>query len=95
MVKFNGISTASYKMNLTQLLKRFLFGRPSFDIIVEGLYAHQYTDENARRIITEKYKERHAPVVNPLTAPENYDPLNPPTGWVYDPYYEIWMEINE
>ena len=80
---------------IIRILKRILFGESPDDCIIEGLFAHQYTDEKCRKIITEKYKERYTLVANPVNTPEKYDPLTPPKGWVYDPYYEMWMEINE
>lgn len=54
--------------------------------------AHDYTDVSIKREITEAYNKRHRPVMSPATHPENYDPLFPPEGWSYDPYYEIWIQ---
>lgn len=69
-------------------------GETKFDRLIEGVYAHHYTDETVRQQITQAYKEKYTPVVTPLTNPEIYDPLNPPKGWIYDPYYEIWLKTN-
>lgn len=67
-------------------------GEIKFDQLIEGVYAHHYTDEAVREQITRAYKEKYMPAVTPLTNPELYDPLAPPAGWVYDPYYEMWIE---
>ena len=68
------------------------FGETKFDHLIEGVYAHHYNDETVRQQIIRAYKEKYMPEVTPLTNPEQYDPLNPPDGWVYDPYYEMWIE---
>jgi hypothetical protein len=64
-----------------------------FDPVVEGLYADQYTNSEMRDQISSRYKERHQPHTTPLTHPWLFDPLNPPTDWRYDPYYELWIKI--
>lgn len=64
-----------------------------YDPLIEGVYAHQYHNEDVRQRIIQAYKEKYMPPITPLTNPELYDPMNPPEGWVYDPYYEIWLEI--
>ena len=78
---------------MIELLKRILLGDDfKYDYLIEGVYAHHYTNEEVRQKITQAYKEKYTPKVTPLTNPEQYDPLNPPEGWVYDPYYEMWIE---
>ena len=77
---------------MMKLLKRILLGDGlKYDQLIEGVYAHHYTNETVRQQITQAYKEKYTPVVTPLTNPELYDPMNPPEGWAYDPYYEIWL----
>lgn len=61
--------------------------------LVEGVYAHQYYDAEVRDKIVEAYNKRYNPEPTPLTHPERFNPLNPPQGWVYDPFYEIWIEF--
>ena len=63
------------------------------DSLIEGVYAHEYTDTKIRNEIYEAYKERFFPEITPLTNPEKFDPLNPPPGWAYDPYYECWFKL--
>jgi hypothetical protein len=57
----------------------------------EHLTADKYTDPEIRRKIAEEYVRRYTPIKSPLTDPLAYDPLNPPQGWLYDPYYELWI----
>jgi len=71
-------------------LKRW-FASQDPDPLVEGWYADQYTSTAVRDRITSEYQARHQPPQTPLTHPQLFDPLNPPTGWRYDPYYEIWI----
>lgn len=66
-----------------------------FDPIIEGVYAHQYNNEVVRQRITQAYKAKYMPSITPLTNPELYDPMNPPEGWAWDPYYELWLKIDE
>lgn len=66
-----------------------------FDPIIEGVYAHQYNNEDVRQRITRAYKAKYMPSITPLTNPELYDPMNPPEGWAWDPYYELWLKIDE
>ena len=66
-----------------------------YDPMIEGAHAHQYNNEDVRQRIAQAYKEKYMPITTPLTKPELYDPMNPPEGWAYDPYYEIWLKINE
>ena len=65
----------------------------SFDSIPEGVMAHEITNETVRQEIKETYERKYRPPITPHTHPEKYDPFNPPKGWAYDPYYEIWIEI--
>jgi len=64
-----------------------------FEKLIESMYADQYTDENTRSIIVREYQQRHALKITPQTNPELYNPLDPPSGWRYDPYYEIWIKL--
>lgn len=82
-------------MKITEFLKKLFFSDDNYDRLVEGIYAHNYSDESVRQQIAQDYKKKFTPVITPLTHPEQYDPLNPPQGWIYDPYYELWLKINE
>lgn len=65
-------------------------------ILTEGSFADQYTDLELRKHIAERYQQRFRdPGVTPSTHPWKFDPLNPPPGWRYDPYYEIWINTKE
>lgn len=72
-----------------------LFNWNCFETIIEGTFAHDYTDASIRKEIKDAYDKKYRPAVTPLTHPENYDPFDPPRGWSYDPYYEFWIKTNE
>jgi hypothetical protein len=80
-------------MIFKQLLKRILTGDAVLDRLTEGVYADQYKGADIRQRIAQRYIDRHTPEVTPLTDPLSYDPLTPPPGWRYDPYYERWIEF--
>jgi hypothetical protein len=80
-------------MKMKEFLKKLFLGDVKYDDLIEGMYAHNYTNESIRQKIAQDYKKKFTPVVSPLTNPEKYDPLNPPEGWMYDPYYELWIEL--
>lgn len=61
------------------------------DTLYEGLTAEQYTDPRIRAQIASDYHRRWRPKPTPSTHPELFDPLAPPQGWRYDPYYECWI----
>ena len=65
---------------------------PEHDSFIEGLNAHEYTDEKLRNKIKEDYDKKYSKKITPITEPSKFDPLNPPDGWAYDPFYEIWIE---
>jgi hypothetical protein len=65
----------------------------AFKTLIESMYANEYTDENTRSMIVREYQQRHSPIMAPQTHPEFYNPLDPPPGWRYDPYYEIWIKL--
>lgn len=69
-----------------------LFQWDAVDAIKEGPMAHEYRDNITRSLITENYNKRYKPPMTPWSHPEMYDPLNPPSGWSYDPYYEVWIK---
>jgi hypothetical protein len=77
---------------MKELFKKIFFGETTFDYLIEGIYAHHYKDEAVRQQIKKQYIKKHTPEETPLTHPLKYDPLDPPKGWFYDPYYEIWVE---
>ncbi len=62
------------------------------DPLVEGWYADQYRDIAIRDRILGEYTARHIPQHTPWTHPQDYNPLTPPAGWRYDPYYEVWIK---
>lgn len=63
----------------------------SGDHLVEGCWADQYTDLTVRETIAQQYKNRWNAAPTPVTHPHLFDPLEPPLGWRYDPYYETWV----
>lgn len=65
------------------------------DILYEGLTAEQYIDAGIRAQIASDYNRRWRPATTPASNPELFDPLNPPQGWRYDPYYECWSTTEE
>lgn len=72
-----------------------LFNWNEFDSIPEGIMAHEIKDEKLRLEISTNYNKIYRAPITPFTHPENYDPLNPPKGWAYDPYYECWIHLDE
>jgi hypothetical protein len=78
---------------MLDFFKKLLFGSSKLDYLVEGVWADQYSDPAVRQLITETYLAKYSPEPTPLTTPELYDPLAPPVGWRYDPYYEIWIQL--
>lgn len=62
------------------------------DSIPEGVWADQIQDLATRNHIQIQYRQRYCESVTPFTHPERYDPLDPPQGWRYDPYYECWIK---
>ena len=63
--------------------------QPIFDV---G-YADEYVDAKDRAQIQQRYQARwQPPVMTPNTHPWLYDPLQPPLGWRYDAYYELWIQ---
>jgi hypothetical protein len=61
------------------------------DPLVEGWYADQYRDPEIIERIAREYQARHCQGPTPLTHPAQFDPLDPPRGYRYDPYYELWI----
>jgi len=58
----------------------------------ENWSAEQYQDPERRQYILQRYQEIHRRLPTPLTEPLLFDPLNPPQGWRWDPYYELWYQ---
>ena len=94
MVELNGSSTA-----LDQMIKKFFthglwpwmwFGG-EYETITEGRMAHEYTSDRDREEITRRYTEWFSNPITPYVNPERFDPLNPPEGWAFDPYYFVWI----
>lgn len=79
-------------MKTKELLHKIFFGETALDSLIEGVYAHNYTDPAIQQQIRDRYIKTHTPEVTPITDPLKFDPLNPPQGWVYDPYYEFWIK---
>ena len=76
-------------------LLQFLNWWKEVDPMPEGVMAHEISDPELRKKIQQDYNRLHKITPTPDTHPENYDPLNPPPGWAYDPYYELWLEVND
>ena len=80
---------------IRKFFKNFLnFDQTSYPII-EGKFADSYTDPATITMIQERYKEQWPKESTPYTHPALFDPINPPEGWNYDPYYEVWIKNNE
>jgi len=77
---------------LMKLILKFLDTCARYDDLIEGQWADQYTDFKHRDRISSEYQRRYCPRPTPITHPEQFDPLNPPSGYRYDPYYEIWCK---
>lgn len=86
MVEFND-HFAAY--NYMKFFNLSMFNR--FDPLIEGQMAHEIQNNELRQQVGCRYNELYRPESTPHTHPENYDPLDPPAGWAYDPYYEIWI----
>jgi hypothetical protein len=60
---------------------------------LENTWADEATKEEVRqKILNDYYQRWKKPEFNPETHPWLFDPLSPPTGWRYDPYYELWIQ---
>ena len=68
---------------------------PHRDSLQEGRWADSYTDPLQRTQIAAAYRDRWTPRITPLTQPHLFDPLSPPPGWRYDPYYECWFCLEQ
>ncbi len=77
---------------MKELVKKIFFGETVYDRLIEGVWAHHYQNDEVRNQIKEQYIKTHTVKETPLTHPLKYDPLNPPDGWLYDPYYECWVQ---
>jgi hypothetical protein len=73
------------------IIKGIFAERP--DEIYEGVWADQYQDPEKRRYIAEAYRQRWQQPSTPRTDPASFDPLDPPPGWRYDPFYELWERL--
>ncbi len=74
-----------------------LFAAPTFDPLIEGMYADQYAPE-LQAELRSQYLDRWSPdrqPRTPFTHPWLFDPCAPPQGWRYDPYYECWVNFKE
>lgn len=65
------------------------------DPMPEGIMAHELRDEALRQQVQHRYNELYRPEPTPLTHPEQFDPLDPPRGYAWDPYYECWLETHD
>ena len=62
-------------------------------IDLESYYADELKNTDLAQKIREQYLKRYpAPKYDPDTHPWLYDPLEPPKGWRYDPFYEMWIK---
>jgi hypothetical protein len=81
---------------IMKLLERWFCPAPSQakEIpLAEGKWADEYRCPVIREQIQAAYTQSVTKTVSPLSDPEQYDPLDPPQGWRYDPYYELWIKL--
>jgi hypothetical protein len=78
-------------------IKSFFKSIKRFDPLVDGMYADQYSNQQTKDYILLNYQEKFPRLEEtPETHPWNFNPLNPPQYWRFDPYYELWIkEENE
>lgn len=58
----------------------------------DGFWADEYTSPDHISYIKQQYSARYQPPgETPITHPWKFDPVCPPSGWRYDPYYEMWI----
>jgi hypothetical protein len=51
-----------------------------------------YTEQEKQHI-RDSYRMRYPiPTETPQTHPWLYDPCEPPPGWSYDMYYDVWIK---
>jgi hypothetical protein len=82
---------------MKDLIKKIFFGKNKEDDLFEGLYAHEYSTV-IKDQIRKSYEKRWHPEQRPTTPnthPWLFDPCDPPEGWLYDPYYETWIKLNQ
>ena len=73
-----------------------MFGlKIKYDPIPEGPWADEIQDPILRTQIQIAYRQKYCAEPTPFTHPERYDPLQPPEGWRYDPYYECWIQLKD
>jgi len=82
------------KSSVRSFLNKLTTSATRQESIVEGLYADQHSLA-AQCQIKQEYTRRWSVEKTPLTNPESYDPLQPPPGWRYDPYYECWINTGD
>jgi hypothetical protein len=82
-------------MSIVDRLGKFFPMFTTFDAMPEEVMAHNVRDPELRAQITARYNELFRPEPSPYTHPELYDPLNPPQGWAWDPFYECWLETHD
>lgn len=71
------------------------FSKSTVDPIIDGPMAHEYTNPIAINEIERRYREVHPfPEQTPWTHPWLFSPINPPSGWSWDPYYEVWIKAS-
>jgi hypothetical protein len=59
----------------------------------ESQWAHEIQDPALKQKIRKEYQQRWAkPIPDPNSHPWQYDPFDPPMGWKYDAYYEMWIK---
>lgn len=81
---------------LKSFLKQLFLGNTTMDPLVEGVAADQY-NEIIQDQIRQDYYRRWTPTpqqLTPETHPWLFDPCEPPQGWSYDPFYELWIKLN-
>ncbi len=77
------------------LLKKIFLDKFETDKLIEGAWAHEYSDITQDQIRKDYLKKWSLTPkeITPETHPWLFDPCEPPEGWSYDPFYEIWIKI--
>lgn len=81
-------------MKLVAWFKKFC-AFTEFDSMPESIMAHDIQDQSLRSQIQSRYNELYRSEPTPFTHPQNFDPLTPPPGYAYDPYYECWIALHD
>ena len=81
------------------MLKSFLkqVFQVRIDPIIEGPTADQYNEQTQDQIRREYFQRWEPPnqQIAPDSHPWLFDPCEPPAGWSYDPFYEMWVKLRD